>query len=124
MRSRWALLHRIEATGAQIVIIDGEVAVSDEAIVRLIEENVDFIGNASRDKYSFENMELSGRPSVAALEKMMRVYGFAVDRHADWAAIFRDNPEVIFTDYSESRRVSMVFRRTHDRAWREGASRV
>jgi hypothetical protein len=61
---------------------------------------------------------------MVALEKMMRVYGFAVDRHADSAAIFRDNPEVTFTDYSESRRVSMVFRRTDDRTWREGASRV
>ena len=117
------LLHRIEATGAQIVIIDGEVAVTDEPIVRLIEENVDFIGNASGDEFSFENMVVSGRPSVAALEKMMRLYGFALSHHGDWAAIFRDNPEACFADYSESRRVSMVFRRTDDRTWRDGASR-
>ena len=118
------LLFRIEATGAQVVIIDGEVAVTDEPIVRLIEENVEFIGNASGDEYSFENTVLSGRPSVPALEKMMRVYGFALERSADWSAIFRDNPDVAFSDYSESRRVSMVWRRTDDRSWKDGASRV
>ena len=118
------LLHRIEATGAQVVIIDGEVAVSDEPIVRLIEENVQFIGNASEDEFSFENVVLSGRPSVPALEKMLRVYGFCLERQADWAAIFRDNPGAKFSDYSESRRVSMVFRRTDDRTWKDGSSRL
>ena len=118
------LLYRIEATGARIVIVDGEVAVSDEPIVRLIEENVEFMGNASGDQFSFENTVLSGRPSVPALEKMMRVYGFAFERHADWAAIFRDNPEMTFPEYSQSRRASLVWRRTEDRAWRTGASRV
>lgn len=44
------LLHRIRDTGAEVVIIDGEVAVSDEAVVRFIEENVDMKGNASRDE--------------------------------------------------------------------------
>lgn len=118
------LLSRIEATGAQIVIVDGEVAVSDEPIVRVIEENAEFIGNASGDQFSFENTVLSGRPSVPALEKMMRVYGFAVERRADWAAIFRDNPDATFSDYSQSRRASLVWRRTDDRTWRTGASRV
>ena len=90
------LLYRIRETGAQVVIIDGEVAVTDEAVVRLIEENVDMIGNATRDEYSAEQTTLSGRPSVVALEKMLGVYGFAVERQADWAAIFRDNPELSF----------------------------
>jgi SAM-dependent methyltransferase len=117
------LLHRIRATGAEVVIIDGEVAVSDEAIVRLIEENVDMKGNATRDEYSAEKTVLSGRPSVPALEKMLGVYGFAVERHADWAAIFRDNPEMTFPEYSQGRRVTVVCRRTDDRTWHDGASR-
>lgn len=117
------LLHRIRATGAEVVIIDGEVAVSDEAIVRLIEENVDMKGNATRDEYSAEKTALSGRPSMAALEKMLGVYGYAVERHADWAAIFRDNPEMTFPEYAQSRRVSVVCRRTDDRTWTDGASR-
>ncbi len=117
------LFHRIRETGAEVAIIDGEVAVSDEPIVRLIEEDVDFKGNASSDEYSFEDMVVTGRPSVPALEKMLRVYGFALERRVDWAAIFRDNPEVKYPDYFESRRVSLVFRRTDDRTWRDGTSR-
>ncbi len=117
------LLYRIRETGAQVVIIDGEVAVTDEAVVRLIEENVDMIGNATRDEYSAEQTTLSGRPSVVALEKMLGVYGFTVERQADWAAIFRDNPELSFPEYSQCRRVSVVGRRTSDRSWHDGASR-
>jgi SAM-dependent methyltransferase len=117
------LLHRIRATGAEFLIIDSEVAVSDEAIVRLIEENVDMKGNATRDEYSAEKTVLSGRPSVAALGKMLGVYGFGFERHADWAAIFRDNPEMTFPEYSQGRRVTVVCRRTDDRTWHDGASR-
>ena len=91
--------------------------------MRLIEENVDMKGNATRDEYSAEKTVLTGRPSVAALEKMLGVYGFAVERHADWAAIFRDNPEMTFPEYSQGRRVSVVCRRTDDRTWQDGASR-
>lgn len=117
------LFHRIRATGAEVLIIDGEVAVSDEPIVRLIEENVDMKGNATRDEYSADKTALSGRPSVPALEKMLAVYGFAVERQADWAAIFRDNPEMTFPEYSQGRRVSVVCRRTSDPTWDDGASR-
>lgn len=117
------LLHHIRETGAQVVIIDGEVAVSDETIVRLLEENVDMIGNASRDEFSTERTVLTGRPSLPALTKMLGVYGFAIEHQADWAAIFRDNPDLSFPEYAECRRVSIVGRRANDRAWNDGESR-
>jgi predicted nicotinamide N-methyase len=117
------LMHCIRATGAKSLILDTEVMVEDEPHVHLIAENVDVDSNASQDRYSVETTVLSGRPSLAAIEKMLAVYGFAIERRSDWAAIFRDNAGMRFREYAQGRRVTLLCRRRDNMSWRDGGSR-
>ena len=74
------LFQHIAATGAETVIIDTEVDTAKRPYVRVLAEKVGVTGNASPDRYSPGELVLSGRPSLAAIEKMLSVYGFAIER--------------------------------------------
>jgi SAM-dependent methyltransferase len=117
------LMHHIRATGARTLILDTEMIATDEPYVRLIAENVEMPGNASPDRYSVETTVLSGRPSLAAIEKMLAVYGFVVEQRSDWAAILRDNPELRFPEYQRGQRVTLRCRRGSEMDWEAGGSR-
>lgn len=119
------LFQHIAATGAETVIIDTEVDTAKEPYVRVMAEKVGFTGNASPDRYSPGELVLSGRPSLAAIEKMLSVYGFAIERRSDWAAILRDNgPSAADVGrYARGERVTLVCRRADQLTWRGGKSR-
>lgn len=103
------LMHHIRSTGAETLIIDTEVAISKSPFVRLMAETVEAEGNAAPDRYSRDDVVLVGRPSLAALETVLGVYGFAIEQRSDWAAILRDNdpPPATLLVYAEGRRVTI-----------------
>ncbi len=105
------------------MIIDTEVAVADGPFVRLLADNADMAGNASADRYSVNSTVLTGRPTFDGLQKMVNVYGFAIERRSDWAAILRDNPGSEAAVYAAGRRVTVMCQRDDEMTWRDGDSR-
>lgn len=87
------LLARIRRCDPAYLIIDTEVAQDDRPLVQLRVEHVVPQRNAVADELTHGDRVLSGKPTVAGLELMVRAYGFEVERYSDWAGLTRDNPE-------------------------------
>ena len=67
------------------MIIDTGVLGHEEPVVKLRAEPADEQRNAIADTYSWRGGVLSGEPSVAAVEKLLSVYDFEVERTTNWA---------------------------------------
>jgi ubiquinone/menaquinone biosynthesis C-methylase UbiE len=107
------LFTLIRQTGCRHLVIDTEIHRSDEAVVRLADENVERQGNAVADAYSYGDTVLTGRPTLAAMELIARTQGFEPERLSDWDGLLRDNPEADqVRDYRIGRRVTIRLRRS------------
>jgi Methyltransferase domain len=102
------LFHHIRATGARALIIDTEVARSNAPVIRVGTERVDRQGRAVPDDYSPDDRVLIGRPSLAALSRMLGAYGYAIEHLTDWATILRDSETETRTSqrYADGRRIT------------------
>jgi protein-L-isoaspartate O-methyltransferase len=107
------LFTLIRRSGARHLVIDTELHRSDEAVVRIADENVERQGNAVADAYTYGDTVLTGRPTLAALELIARTQGFEPERLSDWDGLLRDNPEADqVRDYLIGRRATLRLRRT------------
>lgn len=106
------LLRGIRDLNPSHVIIDATVNRAPNAVVLLHEEKrPDKASNAVTDRYSPEESVLVGKPSASAIECMMEAYDFEVEQYSDWAALFRDNPDIkAGKDYRRGERVTIRFR--------------
>lgn len=79
-------------SNAEYLILDTQVEPSREAIMRVRTNGVERQGSAFTDSPIHTGQVLVGRPSVKALRTMAWVYGYRLDRFADWSGILEDNP--------------------------------
>jgi len=106
------LFTLMRRTGARHLVIDTEIHRSDEAVVRIADENVERQGNAIADPFTYGDTVLTGRPTLAALELIARAQGFEPERLSDWDGLLRDNPDADqVRDYRIGRRATMRLRR-------------
>ena len=111
------LLAGIRATGAEHVIVDCKVLLNTTRPVVLVKRDpIEVQSMAVADRFSHGVSTMVGMPSAAAIEQMLRIYGYEVQSRTDWAQILADHPDVEDVDsYSRGRRVTMVARATRRR---------
>jgi len=106
------LLHYIRQADPKHVIIDTQARsmIGADPLVYLVQEKVDWQGNAVSDVFTHENLVLTGRPNLNAVQLMMGCYGFDTERISDWAGLVRDNPTLEGVgDYAAQRRMTIRF---------------
>ena len=80
------LMYRLHNLASRHLIIDTMVTRASEPTLAMIrEEDVEDDRSAARDAYSVDRV-LVLRPSVRALAKLLRTYGFEIDSMYDWAS--------------------------------------
>lgn len=105
------LLGRIRHTGARHVIIDTEVHRSPDPVMRLATERIERQGNAVADVYTLDTV-ITGRPSLSAMNLMLKSQGFDLDHLSDWDGLLRDNPTATQVgDYRAGRRLTATYSR-------------
>lgn len=96
----------------RFLILDTQVALRPEPVIELRTNGVEKDGSAFSEAPPPSGRVLVGRPSIAALRKMARVYGFRFDGLADWAGLLEDNPGVRQIDaYRDGLRTTLRFHR-------------
>jgi hypothetical protein len=103
------LFHHIRATGARTLIIDTEVDGASAPVIRVGTERVDRQGRAVPDDYSSESRVLVGRPSLAALSRMLNAYGYTIEHLSDWSRILRESTVATPTlqTYADGRKITV-----------------
>lgn len=107
------LWKRMSQCGPRTILIDTVIHPGvDEAFVRVTDEPVERQGNAVPDDFSTDEMVVTGRPTVRAMQVMARAYGYRLAGLSDWSALLRDNPDANdIGDYRKGRRVTVRFDR-------------
>lgn len=102
------LMRRIRDIDPRHLIIDTSVNPGTKwPVVQLRLDAVERQRNAISDAYSYNGKALVGRPSLPALEFMLRAFDFEVERYSDWASLLRDNPKLRGVGrYATGRRVT------------------
>ncbi|HEX4685574.1 MAG TPA: methyltransferase domain-containing protein [Nocardioides sp.] len=104
------LFRGIRATGARHVIIDTEAPrmMSDRASIQVFSEPSDKQSAAAADELTHGSSVLTGRPNLSAIRTMLDSYGYRVERLSDWAALLRDNPDLVCCgDYERQYRLTL-----------------
>jgi hypothetical protein len=102
------LMFHVRRMEPRYVIIDTGVVGYEEPVVRLRAEPVADQRNAIADAYSWQGVVLSGEPSVAAVEKLLSVYDFEVERTTEWTQLLAANPSAKgIYDYAHGRRITV-----------------
>jgi hypothetical protein len=104
------LLHGVRRTNARYLIIDTFSPYMMQPVpnANVITEHADEQGRAVADTYTRGPSVLVGRPNLAAIQTMLGVYGYRVERLSDWAGILRDNPRTgECDDYADGKRVTV-----------------
>jgi hypothetical protein len=106
------LMRRIRDINPRHLLVDTEVILRKDALVRLKAEKVESHRNAVADEYSHGNVVVVGRPSLAALRMMVTAYGFELEKVSNWPALVRDNPEFSdgATNYTKGARITERYR--------------
>lgn len=104
------LFTGIRATGAKHIIVDSKVVPNAKgAIVRVIGNPVEIQSMAVADRYTHHGKTLVGVPSVMAIKRMLRIFGYDVVRQTDWQQLIADNPGISpVTTYATGERVTML----------------
>lgn len=106
------VFHVMSQSNAEYLILDTQVEPSREAIMRVRTNGVVGQGSAFTDSPIHTGQVLVGRPSVRALRTMAWVYGYRLDRFADWSGILEDNPPGRTVKvYKTGNRATLRFRR-------------
>lgn len=103
------LLSRIRDMNPRYLVIDTQVLPQvTRRFVRLRLDRADRQRNAVVDAYSYDGRTLVGKPSVPALELILKTFGFEIERFSDWGSLLRDNPALSGIDaYGTGRRVTL-----------------
>jgi hypothetical protein len=102
------LMSHLRRMEPRHLIIDTGVLEHAEPVVKLRAEPVADQRNAIADAYSWRGGVLSGEPSVAAVEKLLSVYDFEVERMSDWTQLLAANPSAKgIYDYAHGRRITV-----------------
>jgi hypothetical protein len=103
------LLDGIRRTGARHLIIDtfSPFMTQPTPNVNVVVEYADEEGKAVADAYAHGPTVLVGRPNLAAIQTMLRAYGYRVERLSDWPGLLRDNDRSDDCgDYASGRRIT------------------
>ena len=102
------LMYRLHNLAPRHLIVDTMVTRDAQRTLRVIRErDVDDIRSAAADAYSVDRV-LVLRPSVPALELLLRTYGFEVESMYDWKARLAGRPPVPgVRGYERGTRVSL-----------------
>jgi hypothetical protein len=89
------LFAGIRSTGARYVIVDSAVLPPrlDRPVIDIVAEPGDPESNAVTDRYSHRGRTLVGTPSVAALQLMLELHDFEIEKTFDWAGLLDRHPE-------------------------------
>jgi hypothetical protein len=103
------LFQGITQTGARHCILDTRILVSEEPLVQVGIDRTHRRANAAEDDRTVEGRTLVGDPSLPALELMLGVYGFEIEKPFDWAALLNSLPgdERGIAGYGTGRRVTL-----------------
>ena len=106
------LLQAIRKTNPGHCVIDSKVIVSAEPDVLLKPNNTRRQSNAAADDYSHGMMALAGWPSVPAVNLMMDMYDFDLERTYDWPTLIGQHPEAVGSlhDYKVGNRFTARYR--------------
>ena len=102
------LMYRLHHLAPRHLIVDTMVTLETQRTLRLIREaDVQDIRSAAQDAYSVGRV-LVLRPSVPALQMLVRSYGFEIESMYDWKDRLAGRPHVLGVDgYATGTRVSM-----------------
>ena len=102
------LMYRLHHLAPRHLIVDTMVTLDTEQTLRLIREaDVKDIRSAAQDAYSVGRV-LVLRPSVPALEMLVRSYGFEIESMYDWQEKLAGRPHVLgVAGYAKGTRVSV-----------------
>lgn len=104
------LFTGIRKFNAEHLLIDTAVHPSQEKVVRVFGEDVTKLTAGADNPYAHAQRMLTGRPSVAALEMILEVYGFDVVDRVDWPDFLsRKHPTAKnVQQYRQGRRVTWL----------------
>lgn len=102
------LMYRLHNMAPRHLIVDTMVTRDTERTLRVIRErDVEDIRSAAQDAYSVGPV-LVLRPSVPALQMLLRAYGFDIESMYDWKGRLADRPSVPGVDgYAKGTRVTV-----------------
>lgn len=103
------LFSGIRATGARYLILDTEIAFGRTQPVILIDsENTRDDARAAPDEFSYGDRCLIGRPSLSALDAILKVYDYRVERSFDWPGFIAEHPDAMKVQgYATGRRITV-----------------
>ena len=102
------LMYRLHNLAAKHLIVDTMVTPGTQPTLRMIrEEDVEDIRSAAQDAYSVGRV-LVLRPSVPALEMLLRAYGFEIESMYDWKSRLAGRPPMVGLEgYATGQRVTV-----------------
>lgn len=109
------LFRGIRRSNARHVIIDTKAPrmLDPFASIAVVGERSERETNAVSDAYAPSSKVLTGQPNLAAVRRMMRIYGYRLESRSDWRGILQDNPELRAQgdcrDYVTQQRVTLRF---------------
>lgn len=103
------LFSGIRATGARYLIIDSEIAHGRTQPVLLIDaENTRDDARAAPDAFSYGGRCLIGRPSISALDAILKVYDYRVEKSFNWPGFVAEHPHAMKVQgYATGRRITV-----------------
>jgi len=102
------LMRRIRDLEPRCLIMDTAVERKKAVVVHLRTEQTERPRNAVADRFSHGGLTLVGRPSLRALELILRSYGFEIERFSDWETLIEANQSLKeeVADYASGGRVT------------------
>lgn len=101
------LLGGIRVLAPGHLVVDTAVIRHEDRFVRVGIDRTDKESAAAPNSLAHEGRMLVGRPSVAALEMMLDLYGFTVEKYFDWQTLIAENPKSKTNAYGNGRRVTV-----------------
>lgn len=103
------LFSGMRATGARHLIIDTEIAFGRTQPVLLIDaENTRDDARAAPDEFTYGGRCLIARPSLSALDAILKVYDYRVEKSFDWPALIATHPDAVKVQgYANGRRITV-----------------
>lgn len=103
------LLYRIRQINPKFLMMDSTVVPDmEEPFLKVYVDRPHRPGQATLDEFAHGSTTLVARPSVPALQMMLRAYDFEIEDTCDWHALMAKYPEAgRVDDYAEGKRVTM-----------------
>jgi hypothetical protein len=105
------LLAGIRRHDPQYLIVDTTVIPSQKPVIKVAVDKAEYESHATADSFSHGSLTLVGVPSMPALELMLGVYDFEVERLSDWEALADEAGAAAIKVYAEGGRITARCRR-------------